>query len=340
MIESIRYHQLGCAVNGSPFYAGLLGHIVVDWESGGITSELLPASWERPLQDAAALRLLGAVHRIVLEGRAPELARFYPSAGGHDQGEAWPAFLRVLEAFRPEIEQGLREQVQTNEIGRAAVLAGGFIEIARRTGLPLALLEVGCSGGLNLRWDCYAFDTGLTVAGDAASALRFAGVWEGAPPDLSLPVRVVERRGCDISPIDPSSAEGARRLESFIWPDQAERLARLRAAMKIARETPVEIDRADAGTWVTDQLARPRPGVATVVYHSIVLQYVPRASRHQMRDGLFAAGENATGDAPIAWLRMEPAGEMADLRLQLWPGGEEEVLAEVGYHGRPIRWRA
>jgi hypothetical protein len=340
MIESIRYHQLGCAVNGSPFYAELLGQIAADWESGGITCELLPASWERPLQDAAALRLLGAVHRIVLEGRAPELARFYPSAGGDDQGEAWPAFLRVLEAFRPEIEQGLREQVQTNEIGRAAVLAGGFTEIARRTGLPLALLEVGCSGGLNLRWDRYAFDTGVTVAGDAASALRFAGVWEGAPPDLSLPVRVVERRGCDISPIDPSSAEGARRLESFIWPDQAERLARLRAAMTIARETPVEIERADAGAWVTDQLARPRPGVATVVYHSIVLQYVPRPSRHQMRDALFAAGENATPDAPIAWLRMEPAGEMADLRLQLWPGGEEEVLAECGYHGRPIRWRA
>ena len=138
-----------------------------------------PRSWERPLQDAAALRLLGAVHRIVLDGRAPELARFYPSAGGDDDGDAWPAFLGVLEAHRAEIEQGLREQVQTNEIGRAAVLAGGFTEIARRTGLPLALFEVGCSAGLNLRWDRYAFDTGLTVAGDPASALRFAGVWEG-----------------------------------------------------------------------------------------------------------------------------------------------------------------
>ena len=53
-----------------------------------------------------------------------------------------------------------------------------------------------------------------------------------------------------------------------------------------------------------------------------------------------AAGESATPDAPIAWLRMEPAGEMADLRLQLWPGGDDEVLADVGYHGRPIRWRA
>src|SRR5258706_15370397 len=108
MIESIRYHQLGCAVNGSPFYAGLLGNIVADWESGGITSELLPASWERPLQDAAALRLLGAVHRIVLAGQAPELARFYPSAGGEDAGGAGPPFVRVPAAKRAGSEKGLR----------------------------------------------------------------------------------------------------------------------------------------------------------------------------------------------------------------------------------------
>ena len=29
-----------------------------------------------------ALQLMGALHRLVLEGRAPELARFYPSTGG------------------------------------------------------------------------------------------------------------------------------------------------------------------------------------------------------------------------------------------------------------------
>src|ERR1700687_2770412 len=103
-------------MNGSPLYARLLADMAENWEAGGITSELLPASWERPLQDAAALRLLGAVHRIVLEGRAPVLARFYPSAGGDDHGDVWPAFVQVLQAFRPEIEQGLREQVQTNEI--------------------------------------------------------------------------------------------------------------------------------------------------------------------------------------------------------------------------------
>jgi hypothetical protein len=36
---------------------------------------------------------------------------------------------------------------------------------------------------------------------------------------------------------------------------------------------------------------------------------------------------------------MEPAGELADLRLTSWPGGEEEVLATAGFHGAPVHWR-
>jgi hypothetical protein len=33
---------------------------------------------------------------------------------------------------------------------------------------------------------------------------------------------------------------------------------------------------------------------------------------------------------------MEPAGEMADLRLATWPGGDDRLLARVGYHGTPV----
>ena len=105
------------------------------------------------------------------------------------------------------------------------------------------------------------------------------------------------------------------------------------------------IDRADAGAWVEERLTSPTTAdaasteeVATVVFHSIVLQYLPVESRHRMRDALHAAGAQATDDAPLAWLRMEPAGESADLRLTSWPGGEEEVLATAGYHGGTIRW--
>jgi hypothetical protein len=57
-----------------------------------------------------------------------------------------------------------------------------------------------------------------------------------------------------------------------------------------------------------------------------------------MRAALTHAGGRSTPEAPLAWLRMEPAGEVADLRLTSWPGGRTEVLATCGYHGRPVRW--
>jgi hypothetical protein len=150
---------------------------------------------------------------------------------------------------------------------------------------------------------------------------------------------VAERRGCDRNPIDATTDDGRLTLLSFMWPDQLARIARLEAAITVARRVPVELEQADAAAWVESQLVEPRPGVATVVAHSIVFQYLSSASRRRIRDSLESAGRSATPDAPICWLRMEPAGDRAELRLNMWPGGERELLATAGYHGHPIWWK-
>jgi hypothetical protein len=176
--------------------------------------------------------------------------------------------------------------------------------------------------------------------GPPDAPLRFDPTWwDGAPPDLTGAV-VSERRGCDVAPIDPTTTGGRLTLQSFVWPDQHERLARLRAALEVAGRVPAAVDRADAGTWVAAHLRETVAGAATVVHHSIVWQYLPADSRARLRQALATAGGQATPAAPLAWLRMEPAGAVADLRLTMWPGGAEEVLATCGYHGRPIRWRS
>jgi hypothetical protein len=83
-------------------------------------------------------------------------------------------------------------------------------------------------------------------------------------------------------------------------------------------------------------LAEPVPGSATAIYHSIVSQYLSDEERAALFDTIRAAGERASAEAPLAWLRMEPADDRANLELTLWPGGEDRLLARVGYHGSPV----
>lgn len=338
-LEIVEFQADQCGRAGSALYQRVLTAVADDLRAGGISTDLLDGR-DDPFGSVLALRLLGAVHRIVLEGRAPDLAGCYPSVGGDaSTDEVGALFLAALRDHRDEVDRRLADGVQTNEVGRAAVLAGGYALIAGRTGLPLRVLEVGTSAGLNLRFDHFAYDTGRTVAGDPASPVRFEGVWEGQPPVLPERFEVVERRGCDRNPIDATTEEGRLTLLSFVWPDQLDRIARLEAAIAVARRVPVVLEQADAPTWVEDRLAETASGQATVIVHSIVFQYLASASRRRIRDALGGAGRTASTAAPIHWLRMEPAGDRAELRLTSWPGGDEELLATAGFHGRPIWWQ-
>jgi hypothetical protein len=313
-----------CTRAGSPLYGTVLEGVRADVAAGGVCLEVLAGHESDPFGNVLPLRLLGAVHRIVLEGRAPELGACYPSVGGDPAaGDAAARFVDAVREHRDEVVRRLEDGVQTNEVGRCAVLVGGFATVARRTGMPLRLLEMGASAGLNLRWDPYSYD---------------ASMWEGEPPALPAAFEVAERRGCDPAPIDPTTEEGRLRLRCFVWPDQVQRRARLDAALEVAARVPAVVERADGPDWVEARLAEPSDGVATVVYHSIVLQYLPRERRQVLRERLAAAGARATEAAPLHWLRMEPASHEAELRLTSWPGGREELLAASGYHGPPVRW--
>jgi hypothetical protein len=235
--------------------------------------------------------------------------------------------------------------VQTNEMARCAALAVGFTEVLRTTVLPLRLLEVGASAGLNLRWDRWRYDSGPTSFGAPDAPVRFEANYAAPLPDLSSPIgwadAVAERRGCDRNPLDPTTDEGELLLRSFVWPDQADRHRRLDAALAVAREVPVAVDRADAAGWAAEQLADVRPGTATVLYHSIVWQYLPQSTREGLVAAVGSAGAAASAEAPVAWLRMEPPpdpSEAAELRLTTWSGGApvERVVGRTGYHGDPV----
>lgn len=339
MVDVVRLQQAGCEQAGSALYGRILAAMADDVAAGGTCAEILAPWAANALADAIPLRFLASVHRMALDGRAPELAAFFPSAGGEDHGDPVPAFLSVVRARREQVAADMGRGVQTNEVGRAAALVGGFHRVAADHGLPLRVLEVGSSAGLLLNWDRYRYVGGGASWGPE-SPVAFVDPWTGRAPRFHEPLAVVDRAGCDIDPVDVTTTDGVTTLRGFLWPDQRERRARLDAAIDVARRFPVRIDRADAGSWVEDQLRTPVPGVATVIHHSIVLQYLPRPSLDRMRDAIAAAGARATPDAPICWLRMEPAGEVADVRLRSWPGGGDRLLAETGYHGPPVTWLA
>jgi hypothetical protein len=328
-----------CGTAGSPLYEGLLKRAAADVEAGGPCWAVLEGQENAALGSAMPLRFMGAVHRLVLEGRAPVLGQHYPSVGGKPEEEgAWWAFRETVAQQLGALRELAMRPVQTNEVGRCAALLGGFLLVARETGLPLRVLELGASAGLNLRWDHYRYETGNAVWGDPASAVRLVDCTiEGRPP-FEVATTVVERRGCDRNPLDPGSAEGRLTLSSFVFADQVQRFARLRAALDLSRRVPATVEQADAPVWLAAQLEIERPGKATVVYHSLVMQYLSQADQERVQRTLAETGAKATSSAPLAWLRLEHGSGDVDVRLTIWPGGQERLLATATNHGQRVNW--
>lgn len=293
-----------------------------------------------PATDALVLRLTGGLHAAVLAGEAPALAAGYPPAPAPDDATLWAAIAPLLEA--PDFAACLDSPPQTNEVMRSGPLAAGLLVVAAETGLPLSLVELGASAGLNLLPDHYRLELAGLVAGDLASSVVIAPSWAGgAPPDV--PLRVVARAGVDLNPLDPSDAGSRLRLLSYIWPDQPARLARMRAALAVAVREKPPVTKADAADFL-DARGLPEAGVATVVMHSIAFQYFPAAVQRRIEARLCQAGAAATAEAPLGWLRYEMADPsnpgLPELRLTLWPGGADRLLAVGHAHGAELAWCA
>jgi hypothetical protein len=336
LAKRLRFQARECGRLGSVLYEGLLCRAAEDLEAGGPAWEVLRGHEDDPATSALALRLMGAVNRLALEGGLPDLARHYGD-GGADPAGAWRAFKAALEERPGAVRAGVERPVQTNEVGRCAAFLPGFLAVAASTGLPLRLLEIGASAGLNLRWDSYRYEADGFSWGspDSSPRISFDLSGAGVMPAVA-PVSISERRGCDASPLDAQTADGRLTLLSYIWPDQTVRVERMLAALELAKGLPVDVERAGAAAWVKARLSRATPGQATVVYHSIVMQYLSDEEREAFLSAVKEAGARASAEAPLAWLRMEPAGDRADVRLTMFPGAEESHLARVGYHGTPL----
>jgi hypothetical protein len=337
----LRAQARSCAEMGSLLYGHLLERAAVDCATEGPVWRVLRDHAAPGRGDALALRFMAAVHRLVLQRRAPRLATFYPSVGGSAGPDGvWEAFREVLVQHDRQIAADVARPCQTNEVGRAAALAVGLVTVMHATGLPLRLREVGASAGLNLRCDRFLIGGAGRAMGDPASPVDLSGHWLRPPPWVPDGLAVVDRRGCDRDPVDPLSDEGRLALTASVWADQRDRHERLRGALALARDLPVVVDRATLDVWTREQVAELPSGAATVLFHSVVLEYVPAHVRAAFVATIAEAGERATADRPLAWLRVEPVSRLRHhgIELTVWPGGTTVRLGRCGAHGSDVEW--
>jgi hypothetical protein len=228
-------------------------------------------------------------------------------------------------------------------VRRSIALLAGFLTFAKNWQGPIDMFEIGASAGLNLNWDRFHYTTQSWTWGEE-SPVEISTDWNGAPPPIEARPHVRHRAACDLNPLDINDPAQLLRLRAYIWPDQAERLARFDGAVEFARQAHVKVDRADAAVWLQQKLSERARDAATIVYHSIFLQYPPRESRAAIVAAIREAGEAATPDAPLAWVRLEPEALTDRVRDSLrmvldittWPGGERRILAYTDGHVRGV----
>lgn len=315
---------------------------------GGVLPRLLAADPTKDHEEALLL-VLAALHHAALRDPSLPHAAWYPTAVDEPRPvhEGAPAALALAHLIEHEDEVArfvTSHRLQTNEVGRCAALLPGLLAVAER-GLPLRILEVGSSAGLNLRLDRYhyRYTTGPTWGPRSGPALDATA--RGAVPDALVPpsVEIDERRGVDLDPIDPTDGDGARLLRSFVWSDDAERHARLDRAIEIARVTPAVLDRGDLVGWVGEHV-EPAEGRATVLIQSLVAHQLDAESARGAERAIERALREGTPDAPVAVVRLEPPpGISADPELQVIEGDgrgppSRTTLLTADEHGRWVRW--
>ena len=317
----------------SPLYAELSAEVAGD-------EELLDlAALARPGQPAPNL-LFAAVHYLLLKGAEHPLARFYPSVSGPraaPREPAFPAFKDFCRANATLLRQLLTTRlVQTNEPARCAVLLPALALLARRSGRPPSLVEIGSSAGLNLLLDRYAYDYSGLLLGE--SRLCFACELRGElRPPLRIPA-LAGRLGIDLNPVDVGNPDQVLWLRSLVWPDQPERAAQLLSAIALARQDPPRLLRGDAVSEVRRAAELAGDGELCVVSSFLLLQLGEDGQTRLLEE---LAGTSRVRPLHLVRFEWEPGQPSARLALTEFAKGGisgERRLANAHEHGRWLEW--
>ncbi|MEV6692082.1 DUF2332 domain-containing protein [Micromonospora sp. NPDC051196] len=265
------------------------------------------ASRTRPGQQPT-FALFGAVHYLLLGGVTDPLAAYYPSVAGARarpvDADAGRAFTRFCLAHADRISAILATRlVQTNHVQRSLATRLGLALLREATAAPVCVVEVGCSAGLNLRADRYAYTVGGSTIGDPTSGVHIRVDVPDARllPDLArLPV-IADAVGVDLDPPDLADADDRAWLRALVWPENSHQAALLAAAMRVAADDPPRVLRGDVADIGAEAAAALPAGLPRLVVHTATRIHVP-VDRRPAFDAAMAA---FAADGPVLHLALE-----------------------------------
>ena len=293
-----------------------------------IALSLIPAkpSWDVPH------RLVAAVRWLVFDGQAEDF---------EGAADPWAAFRTTLAANGPWIANFVREQpVQTNVVQRCWALLPLFLTVARAVPVPMDLIELGTSAGLNLFWDRYHYQYTAGEWGSPTAPVRLSGEERSPVPGelLNTKATVRSRRGIDLNPIDVTSAKGLRLLRTFARDEEYS--AHISEAAEVVRSDPPELLRGDYLTLLPDLLRARQDATLTVVFQTLSTVYLTDEQRLLLRSVLDAGG----AEGPLAWISTPTPEEHGQRRgdypieMAIWPGGGRRIAARMNVRGEWLEW--
>ncbi len=338
--DGILFQAEHCERNGAPCTARIVRAQIALMASDTACGKVIREWPGLPLEDAMPLRLAGGFHHLKITGDDDRLIPVY-TGDITDQARVDAVVLAVTRDHDARLLPWFGSPPQTNEAGRSASFMAGLKWLSAKTGSRFELNELGASAGINTMMDRYHYELGGVTAGPADSPMQIRPEWRGpAPPDNR--VEIVSIQGCDQAPIDLSDPESALRVKSYVWPENADRIRRMDAAIQLANEQSSNVKKMDAADWVENRIAASQErGVTRVFHHSIVWQYIPEDRRQRIKQALYAAGAKATEEKPLAWMSLETNRKTFrhELKIAYWPGGEEPaILGQAQAHGAWVEW--
>ena len=329
-----------CDSLGSPLTARLLRLVAARMSPGSdVANRLLAWPIKRLKPDAVALRLMGALHYLVLTQAAPDMVRIYDAPESFSDAEIWRVIESCFNQHATHVLKVLDNAPQTNELRRSCVLIAAAHWLTQAYRMPLVLSELGSSAGLNLLWDRYGLSVNGQYFGPDDPVLTLTPDWSGSAPACARP-QIRDRAGVDLNPLNAARDENC--LLSYIWADQPDRLMRTRAALTLARKNPPEIAAGNAVGWLETRLSHLMPQTVHFVYHTVTWQYFSEKDQARGRQVLELAGKRARTDTRLVHFSMEQddSGPGAALEMHIWPENERITFGRADFHGRWVDWRA